>query len=397
MNGSPQGRVFLLPARDKRIAGGHPWAYANEIRLDAETKALTPGTVVSLHRVDGKPLGVGTFNPHALMAFRLFDRDARTRIDAAFLRERLEAAKQLRETFFDAPYYRLCHAEADGLPGLVVDRFGDLAVVQTATAGMEALLPDVLAALDAVIAPETVVLRNDARGRSLEGLGSSVSVAKGRPSRPSEVLEGNLRFAFDPLEGQKTGWFFDQRENRIAVAPLGRGGKVLDACCHTGAFAIHAVAAGAESVLGVDSSEPALELAAENASRNGVAERCAFRRGDVFDVLGDLAAGSERFQLVIADPPAFVKSKRELATGLRGYRKLADRAARLVAPGGWLFIASCSHNVDAAAFAAEVAKGIAKAGRTGRIVRASGAAADHPVHPHLPETAYLKGLTLRLD
>ena len=397
MNGSPQGRVFLLPARDKRITGGHPWAYANEIRMDAETKALPPGTVVSLHRVDGKPLGVGTFNPHALMAFRLFDRDARTRIDGAFLRARLEAAKQLRETFFDAPYYRLCHAEADGLPGLVVDRFGDLAVVQAATAGMEALLPEVLAALDAVIAPEAVVLRNDARGRALEGLGSDVSVAKGRPSRPAEVLEGNLRFGFDPLEGQKTGWFFDQRENRIAIAPLGRGGKVLDACCHTGAFSVHAAAAGAESVLGVDSSASALDLADANAARNGGTERCAFRRGDVFDVLEELGEAHERFQLVIADPPAFVKSKRELGSGLRGYRKLADRAARLVAPGGWLFIASCSHNVDAAAFTAEVAKGIAKAGRMGRIVRASGAAADHPVHPHLPETAYLKGLTLRLD
>lgn len=397
MNGSDRERIFLLPGRDKRITGGHPWAYANEIRMDASAKAVEPGSLVTLSRADGKPLGVGTFNPHALMAFRLFDRDARTRVDADFLRRRLAAALALRETFFDAPFYRLCHAEADGVPGLVVDRFDDLAVVQSGTAGADALMPEILAALDSVIAPAAVVLRNDARGRSLEGLESGVSVAKGRPDRAAEVVENGLRFGFDPLAGQKTGWFFDQRDNRVSVAPLGRGGRVLDAYCHTGGFALHAAAAGASAVVAIDSSAPALELAAASAQRNGLAERCAFVRGEVFAELEKRAAARERYRLVIADPPAFVKSKRDLGVGLRGYRKLASQAAALVEPGGWLFLASCSHNVDAQTFAAEVAAGIAKAGRTGRIVRATGAAPDHPVHPHLPETAYLKALVLRLD
>lgn len=394
---SPRPRIYLLPGRDKRIGHGHPWAYSNEVRMDAEAKAVSPGTIASLHRVDGKPLGTGSFNPHALIAFRVFDRDAEREIDAGFIEARLRRALDLRRRLFADPFYRLLHAEADGVPGLVIDRFADAAVVQANSAGADALTDAVLAAVDAVLAPRIIVLRNDSPAREHEGLARSVSLVRGRLDGPVEVREDGVAYAADLLAGQKTGWFFDQRDNRAFVARLAGSGRILDAYCHSGGFAIAAAAAGAEAALGIDSSEPALALASRAAAANGLAERCSFRRAQVFEALEGLAATGERFAVVVADPPAFVKSRKDLATGLRGYRKLARLAGALVAPGGILFTASCSHNVEAAAFAAEVVRGMGAAGRSGRIIRAAGAAADHPVHPHLPESAYLKTLTLHLD
>jgi 23S rRNA (cytosine1962-C5)-methyltransferase len=398
MTAPPLPRVFLNPGQDRRVAHGHPWVYANEVRMDTDAKALSPGTLVRLVRVDGKPLGVGTFNPRALIAFRLFSTDPDATIDRRFFGERLAAALALRGRLVDGPHYRLLHAEADGVPGLVADRFGEVVAVQVGTAGMETLLPEFLAALDEAVRPATVVLRNDGAGRALENLASYVRVAKGALQGPVEAREGALGFLADPLAGQKTGWFFDQRDNRAFVARLGRdAGRALDLYCYAGAFAIALARAGASAVVGVDRSEPALALARRAAAANGVAARCAFRTAEVFATLEELAAAGETFDVVVADPPAFVKSKKDLKSGLKGYRKLARLAAGVVAPGGFLFIASCSHNVEAAAFADEVARGLFAAGRTGRIVRSSGAAPDHPVHPHLPETSYLKTLTLQAD
>jgi 23S rRNA (cytosine1962-C5)-methyltransferase len=394
---SPRPRIYLLPGRDKRIGHGHPWAYSNEVRMDAEAKALPPGAIVSLHRIDGKPLGTGSFNPHALIAFRLFARNPDRALDAGFIEGRLRRALDLRQRLFAEPYYRLIHAEADGLPGLVVDRFGAALVVQANTAGADALAEEVVAGLDAVLAPEIIVLRNDTPARASEGLERSVSLAKGRLDGPVEVRENGVVYAADLLAGQKTGWFFDQRDNRSFIAHLAKGWRLLDAYCHSGGFAVAAAAAGASGVLGIESSEPALALAARAASANTVTDRCSFRRAQVFEALEGLGAERERFSVVVADPPAFVKSRKDLATGLRGYRKLARLAAAVVAPGGILFAASCSHNVEPAAFAGEVVRGIAAAGRSGRIIRAAGAAPDHPIHPHLPESAYLKTLTLHLD
>ena len=389
-------RVFLLPGRDRRTTGGHPWVFSNEIRMDAEAKALPPGSLVSAHRVDGKPLGVGTFNPHSLIAFRRFSGGIGAAVDGAFISDRLFRARALRERLFDAPFYRLIHSEADGLPGLVVDRFGEAVVVQAGTAGMEALLPEVLAALDEVLAPATVVLRNDGAFRRLENLEQYVRVAKGEGDGPIEVPEGGVRFQADLAAGQKTGWFFDQRDNRAFVAALG-GRRVLDVYCHTGGFALRAAAAGADGVIAVDSSAKALELAATAAEANGLAGRCEFVRGEAFQELERLAESRERFDVVVADPPAFVKTRKDLKSGLKGYGKLFRMAARLVAPGGFLFAASCSHNVEPAPFAETVAGAIGRAGRVGRIIRASGAGPDHPVHPNLAETAYLKALVLQLD
>ena len=394
----PVPRVFLRPGGDRRVGRGSPWVFSNEVRMDDDAKALAPGTVATVRRVDGKPLGVGTFNPHALIAFRIFDRDAMIPVDAQFLAGRLRRALALRERLFDAPYYRLVHAEADGLPGLVVDRYGDSLVLQANTAGMEALTPFLLDALDDVLAPACVVLRNDAPARALEGLERTVHVARGAvPEAGFRVEERGLTFAVDPVAGQKTGWFYDQRPNREFVAPLARGGRVLDVYCHSGAFTVAAAAAGAAASTGVDTSEPALALARRAAEANGLGEHCTFERSEAFADLERRLAAGERYRLVVADPPAFARSKKEVPTALRGYRKLARLAAAVVEPGGVLFVASCSHAVAADAFTAEVSAGVARAGRSGRILRTGGAGPDHPVHPHLPETAYLKTLVLQLD
>ena len=397
LTAAPLPRVFLLPGHDKRVGHGHPWAYSNEIRMDAAAKAIAPGACAHLLRVDGKPVGIGTFNPKTLIAFRVFTHDMGATLDRAFIAQRLRAALALRQRLCAKPFYRLVHAEADGLPGLIVDRLGDVCVLQAGTAGIETLMPEILAALDEVLAPKAVVLANDSPHRTLEGLETYTRHASKARTGVVEIEENGLVFFADPLAGQKTGWFFDQRDNRAFVSHLAKGAdSVLDLYAYTGGFAVQA-AAGAKRVLAVDSSAPALDLAQKAAERNGVAGVCEFRKQEVFSALDALAAGSERFDAVIADPPPFARSKKDVPTALKGYRKLARTAAALVKPGGFMFIASCSHNVTADAFALEVAGGISRAGRTGRILRAAGAGADHPVHPLLPETAYLKTLTLQLD
>lgn len=387
----------LQPGRHKRVRHGHPWVYSNEVAMDAAARALPPGGLVRLEAAQGEPLGVAMFNPHTLIAARLLGRDATTAIDEAFLARRLEDARALRERLYPGGYYRLVHAEADGLPGLVIDRFGDTIVLQLNTAGMERLRVPLLAAVDRVLAPAAIVLRNDTPARGLEGLPLAVERLRGEPRHPLPLLESGLRFFADLGEGQKTGWFFDQRDNRAMVAALADGARVLDAYCYAGGFGVSAAARGARDVVLLDRSEPALALAQRAAEANDVASRCRFERGEVFAALERLAAAGERFDVVVADPPAFVKSRKDLGAGVRGYRKLARLAAALVAPRGFLFLASCSHHVDPVLFAEQVARGLDDAARGARILRATGAGCDHPTHPHLPESAYLKAQWLQLD
>jgi 23S rRNA (cytosine1962-C5)-methyltransferase len=399
MTDNPQTRptITLLPGRQKRAEGGHPWIYSNEIAMDAAAKSLPAGGLVTVRKPDGKGLGVATFNAHPLVSARLLTRDATQKIDRTFLARTLRRALALRERLFPEPFYRLIHAEADGLPGLVVDRFGKALVCQFNTAGMALLEADVLAALDQVLAPEIVVLRNDSSARLAEGLSNEVQVAKGNVEGPVELIENGARFTADLLGGQKTGWFFDQRANRRFMSRLARDLRVLDLYTFAGGFAVEAALAGAREVVGIDRSEPALALAKAAAIRNGVAERCTFRRGEAFAEMERLAQEDERFDMVIADPPAFIKTKKDVGAGLRGYRKLAHLAGAIVAKGGFLFLASCSHNAEPAAFAEAIRRGIADTGRNARILRSSGADADHPVHPALPESAYLKAQIFLLD
>jgi len=398
MSDEPAARptIAFLPGRHKRVAAGHPWAYSNEIAMDAAAKALPPGSLVTLSTANGEPLGSAMFNARTLVSARILDRDPAQRIDEGWLAARLAAALRLRECLFDAPYYRLIHAEADGIPGTILDRFGGVLVCEINTAGMARLEGELMAACATVLRPQATVLRNDSTARALEGLAEEQRIV-GAVSSPLEIAENGGRFMIDPVGGQKTGWFFDQRDNRRFMARLAPGKSVLDLFCFAGGFAIQAALVGAREVLGIDRSEPALALAWASAELNGVGERCRFERGEIFETLERLAGTDQRFDIVIADPPAFVKSRKDLGAGLRGYRKLTRLSAAVVPPGGFLFIASCSHNVEIADFAEAVRRGLADAGRSGRILMSAGAAPDHPVHPFLPESAYLKAQVLALD
>ncbi|HEU5094628.1 MAG TPA: class I SAM-dependent rRNA methyltransferase [Reyranella sp.] len=389
--------VLLRAGEDRRVRAGHPWAFSNEILMDAETKALPVGSLAILRAPGGEALGLATFNPHSLIAARLLTSNPEAVVDALFFGRRIARAAALRDRLIGVPYYRLIHAEADGLPGVIVDRFGDALVVQINSAGMAALTPVLLEALEAELSPGTIVLKNDSPVRELEGLERELVVAKGEAG-PVEVIENGARFVADLSGGQKTGWFYDQRDNRRFMAGLARDASVLDVYSYSGGFGVLAAKEGAQSVTCLDRSRAALDTAQAAAKVNGVEGRVAIQKAEAFEALEKLdGTAARKFGVVICDPPAFVKSRKDLKTGAQGYRKLVRLAAPLVARGGFLFVASCSHLMDVPMFAEQVRRGLRDAERTGRILRSSGAALDHPVHPNLPETAYLKALTLQLD
>ncbi len=387
---SKRPAIRLRSGQDRRIRNGSPWVFSNEIDMDQTAKGLSPGMLVELQSAEGAGLACGYFNPHSLISVRLLA-PSRTDIDESFIAASLERAGKLRATFYSAPYYRLINAEGDGLPGLIIDRFDDICVVQITTAGMENLLDVIISALNRAIAPAAIMLRNDSPARSLEGLPLYSRLAKGDVSTRITVFENDARYFADPAKGQKSGWYYDQRDNRLFVARLGAA-KVLDAYCYTGGFAVLAAMMGASSVMGLDSSEPALALASEAAAANDVATKCRFTRCDVMEELERLNSEGERFAAVICDPPPFARSRKDLEPAARAYRKLARLAAGMVEPGGFLMLASCSHNVSAERFAAECAAGIGRTGRKSALIRSAGAGPDHPVHPMLPESSYLKAL-----
>src|ERR1700744_4665694 len=386
--------VIVKPREGRRARAGAPWIFSNEIAMEGPTKALAPGVAVDVKGDDGQDFGSGFFNPKSLIGLRLFARETGVAPDAAFFTARLTRALALRERFYDRPYYRLVHAEGDGLPGLVIDRFGDVLVLQVSIAGMETLLPVLIATRDKLLKPETIILRNDTPSRSLEGLETYVRVEKGAAGRIA-VEENGARYFADLGQGQKTGWYYDQRDNRAFVAGLAKGRTVLDAYSYTGGFGILAAKAGAKEVICLDSSEPALKLAEESAEANKVSVR-AFK-ADVFEEMTRLAGQKEKFDIVLADPPPFVKSRKDLEPGAKAYRKLARLAADITAQNGLLLLASCSHNIPADRFAAGCAQGLLRTGRRAALIRQSGAGPDHPVHPLLPESAYLKAVAYALE
>lgn len=391
---SKRPAVIVKPRQGRRARAGAPWVFSNEIVMEGDAKGLPPGTVVDLKGDDGQNFGSGFFNPKSLIAVRLFAREIGVAADEKFFVARLKRAIALRERFYRQPFYRLVHAEGDGLPGLIIDRFGDILVLQVTIAGMENALPLLIAALNKLLVPQAIILRNDTPARALEGLDSYVRVAQGAAGRIA-VEENGARYFADLGQGQKTGWYFDQRDNRHFIARLAQDRTVLDAYSYTGGFGILAAKAGAKEVICLDSSEPALKLAEESAAANQVSIRAV--KADVFEEMARLGAQKERFDIVLADPPPFVKSRKDLEPGAKAYRKLARLAADVAAPGGLLLLASCSHNIPLERFAAECAAGILKSGRNASLIHSAGAGPDHPVHPMLPETAYLKALVYALD
>src|SRR5438067_11524241 len=293
----PAGRrvVTLLPGGQRRAEAGHPWIYSNEIAMEAAAKALLAGALVTLRRSDERPLGVAMFNPHTLLAARLLDRDAARPVGKRFFVRHLERALRLRERIYRAPYYRLIHAEADGLPGLVIDRFGSVLVVQANTAGIDRLMPLVLDALQQVLSPDAIALRNDSPARALEGLPTETRVAVGQIDGPAPPEENGAIYEADVLAGQKTGWFYDQSDNRAFIAGLAEGARVIDLYTYSGGVAVAAACRGAASVLGIDRSEPALALAESASRRNDIAAPCTFRRPEGFAEAAALAASGQRF------------------------------------------------------------------------------------------------------
>lgn len=389
--------IRLLPGSEKRLRAGQPWLFSNEIEMSPEAKQLEPGSLVRLRSVSGKIYGVGQFNPHSLIAVRVLTRNKDAVIDRRFFETRFARALALREQMFEEPYYRLVHAEGDGLPGLVVDRHGRWLVLQINTAGMERLRPMVLEALQRVLPSDGMLLRGDTSGRALEGLGGQVEVLAGEIPEEIEIRENGLPFVIAPRTGQKTGWYYDQRLNRRFVRMLVRDRTVLDLYAYSGAFGLNALAAGARSAVLVDSSGPALARARASAELQGVADRIECLEEDIFEFLARAMGERRRFGAVFADPPAFVRSRKQLPIGLRAYRRLARDCASLVQEGGFLALSCCSHNVAPEVFFAEVTAGIRAAGRGARLLHQAGAGPDHPVHPALPETAYLKFLAFALD
>ncbi|MCU0827008.1 MAG: class I SAM-dependent methyltransferase [Tabrizicola sp.] len=391
--------VRLKPKAEARaIRHGFPWVYADELVTDRRTQALVPGALAVLEDAERQPLGLVTVNTRSKIIARMLDRDPDTTVDPAWFAARLTRALDLRARLFGAPYYRLVHAEADGLPGVIIDRFGEVAVVQPNAAWAEAHLDALVGALVAVTGVTTVIKNGQGRARALEGLGEEISVVQGpAPKAPVPVPMNGATYLADLMGGQKTGLFFDQRSNHAFAARLAKGARVLDVFTHVGGFALAALAGGAARALAVDASAAALQLAQGGAGASGFADRLAIRQGDAFEVLEALGSEGARFDLVICDPPAFAPAKPALEAGLRAYERIARLAAPLVAPGGYLVLCSCSHAADLTAFRNASARGIGRGGRRGQIIHTGFAGPDHPVLPQLAESSYLKALTFRLD
>lgn len=387
----------LKKDQERRLLAGHCWIYSNEVDAQATPlNAFEPGQSVEILSNRRRWLGHGYVNPHSLICARLVSRDKKRALSPALWVERIRMALDLRERLYPRPFYRLIFGESDGLPGLVVDRYGDLLAVQITTAGMERSRADILTALEQVLRPKCIVLRNDTQVRELEGLAPGVETILGSAPDDLELEEGGARFQVSPLNGQKTGWFYDQAENRARLPRFGTPSRVLDVCSYVGAWGVQAAVAGAEEVVCVDSSPAALEHVGENADRNGVVARVSGLQGDAFDVLRALRDQQERFDLVILDPPAFIKRRKDEKEGTQAYQRLNRMGLELLESGGLLVTSSCSFHMGRDAFLRTVQQAARRAGRSLQLLEAGGQGPDHPIHPAILETAYLKTFFFRV-
>ncbi|MGR3615845.1 MAG: RSP_2647 family RNA methyltransferase [Paracoccaceae bacterium] len=391
--------IRLKPKANARaIRHGFPWVYDNELVTDRRTKNLLPGTIAILQDEAREDLGLVAVNPVSRIMARMLDRDVSARLDADWFRTKIQNALDMRALIYKEPFYRLVHAEADGLPGVIIDRFGDTCVVQPNAAWAEAHI-DLLAAAVAEITGVGTVLKNaSGRTRTLEGLDEESGVLVGAaPASSVPVAMNGATYMADLTSGQKTGLFFDQRENHAFAARLvAPGAKVLDVFSHVGGFAMAMLAAGAGDALAVDGSAAALELAQQGAEQSGFGDHFQTRKGDAFDVLAQLGEEGAQFDVVICDPPAFAPSRQALEAGLRAYERIARLAAPLVKPGGYLGLCSCSHAADLSRFRGASARGIGRAGRNARLIHTGYAGPDHPQLPQLAESGYLKAVFFRL-
>ncbi|MCR9156012.1 MAG: class I SAM-dependent rRNA methyltransferase [Rhodobacteraceae bacterium] len=398
MTSSPLPVIRLLPkTKPQAIRRGYPWVYANEVVTDRRTRAMTPGTIAVLEDAERSPLALVAVNPNSKIIGRVLDSPEVAAPDQDWFAKRLSKALSLRARLFPTPFYRLIHAEADGLPGVIIDRFGDIAVVQPNAAWADVLLPELAAALADVTGVTTILKNAGGRGRSLEGLDDVDAVLLGTaPTAPVPVEMNGATYMADLMSGQKTGLFFDQRPNHAFAASLAQGARVLDVFSHVGGFGLASLAGGAVSAHCVDGSEPALELATQGGAQMGAGDRLTTTKGDAFAVLTSLGEEQEEYDLVVCDPPAFAPSNNAREAGLRAYERVARLAAPLVSEDGYLVLCSCSHAVDMSAFTGACLRGIGRAGRRAQLIHTGQAGPDHPLMPQLAESGYLKALFFRL-
>lgn len=382
-------RVVLRAKKDKLIRQGYPWIFANlidQIEGDPAT-----GDVVQIADADGHVHGQGLYHADSLIAARFLTTDPEAAIDDAFFRARLEKAFRLREAVFgDTTHYRLAYSESDGLPGTIVDRYGDVLTWTTVCYGMDQRHELLLDLLEELVGPRAIVERNDSWLREKDGLDESTGVLRGSYDGPVEIAEDGVRFAVDVPNGPKTGFFIDQRLHRRMIRRVAEGRRVLDVFCADGGFGLHAAAGGAEAVHFLDVSALALERVQHNAALNGVADRCTVEQANALDRLGDYVDEGRTYDLVVLDPPGFAKQRREVDDASRAYQRINITGLQLLEPGGLLATASCSQAISEDDFLKIVRYSARKAGARLRLLYRGGHPPDHPVLDTMPETAYLK-------
>ncbi|QIB49779.1 class I SAM-dependent rRNA methyltransferase [Pseudomonas sp. OIL-1] len=382
---------------DRRIKGGHLWVFSNEVdTAQTPLTVLESGQEVRIETSTGKFLGLATVSPNNLICARLHSRDASAPLDKSLLVHRFKIALSLREKLFDKPFYRLVYGDSDLLPGLVVDRFADYLVVQIATPGMERVREAIIEALVQVFKPAGILFKNDGAARAAEGLPSVVEAVHGEMPERVALEENGVHFEAPVWTGQKTGWFYDHRMNRARLQPYVAGKRVLDLYSYIGGWGVQAAAFGASEVMCVDSSAPALDLVEHNASLNGVADRMAVVEGDVMDALRELKSGGEKFDVVIADPPAFIKKRKDIRNGEAAYRRLNEQAMRLLNKDGILVSASCSMHLAEDRLRDTLLAGSRHLDRHLIIAERGFQGPDHPLHPAIPETGYIKAFFCRV-
>lgn len=387
------GDLFLLPRADRRVRLGHAWVFSNEVDIArSPLTAFSPGDVSVVRDAYGKPVGTAYVNPGALICARILTSDAKAKIDADWWSTRIRRALALREQVYTTPHYRLIYGESDGCPGLVVDRYGDVLVAQLNTAGIVKMRVEVIAALQRVVEPRGILLRSAGSVRQIEGI-DEFDEAIGDVPDVAGVEEENAVFSAPLRKGQKTGYFFDQRDNRSRLARYVRGKRVLDMYSYIGSWGVRAARFGASDVLCSDSSQLALDYAKENADRNGVALETQI--GDALDVLSAFAKEGRRFDVVIVDPPALIKRRKDVAAGQSHYERLNRLAFNVLAPDGILVSCSCSHHLEPAMLQRAILGAAKDAGRRAQILEKHAHAPDHPIHPAMPETEYLKAFFVR--
>lgn len=382
---------------DRRLRAGHVWIFSNEVNIkETPLTAFEPGEPVVIEDAGGRPIGSGYVNPHALICARLVSRDPQYVLDQSLLTHRFNIALSLRERLFDAPFYRLSFGDSDALPGLIVDRYGDIVVAQLTTAGMERVKGEIIGALNKVVKPSTIIFRNDVASRQLEGLPSYVETVQGEAPETVTLIEHGVKFEVPLLTGQKTGWFYDQRMNRARLRAYARGARVLDVFSYLGAWGLQAAAAGAESVTCVDSSARAIEGITRNATLNALQDKVSVQREEAFEALARLRADRERFDVVIIDPPAFIKRRKDIPQGTMAYQRLNQAAMQVLARDGILVSCSCSYHMAREKLRDILLKSSRHLDRFMAIIEEGHQGPDHPVHPAIPETAYLKAFFARV-